>query len=294
MGSPCEFNIYCDDEVKAKRITQLLTDEINRLEDKYTRYKATSVTSAINAHAGEIEGIRLDEETALLINYAESLYQQSDGLFDITSGVLRREWNFKSGKLPKKSSMQALLLIIGWDKIRWDNPYFCLPIKGMEVDFGGFVKEYTADVLATLCIDNGIKHGLINLGGDIRVIGPHPDGAPWRVGIQHPRKPLTAIAAVDMYSGGIATSGDYERYMIIDGERYCHLLNPTTGDSIQPYFASVSVVSESCLLAGSFSSIAMLKSQQDKNWLQDIGLPYVTIDQSIQLAGTLSHYSHKS
>ncbi|MFT6389721.1 MAG: thiamine biosynthesis lipoprotein [Cellvibrionaceae bacterium] len=297
MGSPCEFSIYCDDEQKAKRITQLLSDEISRLENKYTRYKTTSVTSAINDHSGKVDGIRLDEETAALINYADSLYQQSDGLFDITSGVLRREWNFKSGKLPRELSMQALLPIIGWDKVTWDNPHFYLPIEGMEVDFGGFVKEYAADVLATLCIDNSVKHGLINLGGDIRVIGSHPNGSPWRVGIQHPRKPLTAIATVDMYSGGIATSGDYERYMIIDGKRYCHLLNPKTGESIQPYFASVSVVSESCLLAGSFSSIAMLKSQKDKGWLNDMGLPYLTTEESsnqtIQLAGTLSHHQSK-
>ena len=289
MGSPCEFNFYCDSGQQAKQITQLLIDEINRLEDKYTRYKATSVTSSINNNAGKNNGIRLDEETTHLINYADLLYQQSDGLFDITSGVLRQEWNFKSGQLPSKQSIQALLPMIGWDKVSWSAPYFYLPVEGMEIDFGGFVKEYTADVLATLCIDNGVIHGLINLGGDIRVIGPNPDESPWRVGIRHPRKPATAIATVDMSSGGIASSGDYERYIIIDGKRYSHLLNPITGDCIQPYFSSVSVISDSCLLAGSFSSIAMLKSQEDSGWLKDIGLPYLGVNQSVQLSGTLTH-----
>lgn len=289
MGSPCELSLYCDCAGKAKKVTQLLMDEVSRLEDKYTRYKTTSVTSKINDTSHRESGIDLDDETALLINYADSLYQQSDGLFDITSGVLRRAWDFKSGKLPQKKSIQALLPSIGWDKIIWSKPNFHLPVEGMEIDFGGFVKEYTADVLANMCIDNGITHGLINLGGDIRVVGPHPDDSPWRVGIQHPRKTNTPIAWVDLLSGGIATSGDYERYMVIDGRRYSHLLNPITGDSIEPYFASVSVVADSCLLAGSFSSIAMLKSQADKDWLKDIGLSYLTINQSVQLRGTLNH-----
>ena len=157
----------------------------------------------------------------------------------------------------------------------------------MEIDFGGFVKEYAADVLATLCVDHGVKYGLINLGGDIKVIGPHPDQKPWRVGIQHPRKPGNAIATLEMMAGGIATSGDYERYMIIDGKRYSHLLNPTTGQSIAPYYASVSVVADACLLAGSFASIAMLKSQEDRHWLDDVGVPYLSVDQNMELSGSL-------
>jgi thiamine biosynthesis lipoprotein len=287
MGSPCEINLYCESKQKANMTMKLLIDEVRRLEEKYTRYKETSVTSAINQQSGSPDGIQLDEETALLINYADSLYQQSDGLFDITSGVLRREWNFKSGQIPDRQSIESLLPIIGWDKVIWKKPYLYLPIKGMEIDFGGFVKEYTADVLATLCMDNDVNHGLINLGGDIRVVGPHPNGSSWRVGIQHPRKSLAAIAIIDLLSGGIATSGDYERYMVVNGRRYSHLLNPTTGDSLQPYFASVSVVSDTCLLAGSFSSIAMLKSETDTEWLADVGLPYLTVDQSAQIDGSL-------
>lgn len=288
MGSPCEINLYCDQITKAKKITQLLLDEINRLEDKYTRYKDTSVTSEINNSAGSLEGVKTDKETTLLINYAESLYQQSDGLFDITSGVLRKAWNFKSGVLPTRSSIDDLLPLVGWNKLKWDNSRLILPFEGMEIDFGGFVKEYTADVLAAMCMDHGITQGLINLGGDLKVIGPHPDGSPWRVGIQHPRKPATAIATVDILSGGLATSGDYERYMLIDGKRYSHLLNPKTGKSIQPHFSSISVICEACLLAGSFSSIAMLKSYKDEKWLGDTGLSFLSVDQSLHLGGTLT------
>lgn len=291
MGSPCQFDIYCEHPNQAKKITQQLIDEIKRLENKYSRYQPNSVTSKIIQQAGKDEGLSLDNETAQLLHYADSLYQQSDGLFDITSGVLRKAWNFKSNQLPADESLQVLMPMIGWDKAHWEAPYFHLPIAGMEIDFGGFVKEYTADVLATLCINDGIQHGLINLGGDIKVIGPHPNHSPWRVGIQHPRKPETAIATLDMMAGGIATSGDYERYMIVDNKRYSHLLNPITGKSIQPYFASVSVIADACLLSGSFASIAMLKSHEDKYWLNDIGLPFLTVNQSLELGGTLNPVS---
>ncbi len=288
MGSPCELTLYAESEKQAKSVTQLLMDELKRLEEKYTRFNNTSVTSTINQGAGNRTPVKLDEETAHLIHYAGLLYEQSDGLFDISSGVLRKIWNFKSDQIPSEESVQALLPIIGWNKIEWKDPYFRLPYTGMQIDFGGFVKEYAADVLATLCLDNAIEHGLINLGGDIRVVGPHPDGEPWRVGIRHPREPNTAIAAVDILSGAIASSGDYERYMIVDGKRYSHLLNPLTGQSIQPAYASVSVVADTCLLAGSCSSIAMLKSQDSKGWLEELGLPYLAIDQTLELFGSLS------
>ena len=287
MGSPCQFDFYCNDSGQAKKITQQLISEIKRIEKKYTRYDPGSVVSRINQRAGGHEQVPLDEETVQLLHYAHSLYQQSDGLFDITSGVLRKAWDFKSNQQPEAETINALMPLIGWHKVYWDAPFFHLPVSGMEIDFGGFVKEYTADLLATLCVDHGVEHGLINLGGDLKVIGPHPDQTPWRVGIQHPREPQNAIATLEMMSGGIATSGDYERYMFVDGKRYSHLLNPTTGESIQPYYASVSVVADACLLAGSFASIAMLKSQEDRHWLGDVGLPYLTVNQNLELGGSL-------
>lgn len=157
----------------------------------------------------------------------------------------------------------------------------------MELDFGGYVKEYTADCVADLCRASGIEHGLVNLGGDIHVIGPHPDGSPWQVGIQHPRDPNAAIARIPLAQGAIATSGDYERYMMLEGTRYCHLLHPITGHSLHPAFASISVVAARCLIAGSFTTIALLKSPEEPQWLSEQGLPYLTTDQQLQLGGSL-------
>lgn len=287
MGSRCELSMYARSSTEAERIFELAQKEVQRFEHKYSRYRTDSVTSQINAHAGSGKALAVDSETAQLLNYAHALFEQSEGLFDVTSGVLRKAWNFNSGVCPSDADLAPLLPLIGWSKVEWDGAQVGLPRPGMEIDLGGFVKEYAADVVAMLCRSEGVEHGFANLGGDIRIIGPHPDGSPWRVGIQHPREDHTAIIRVDVHRGAIATSGDYERFMLVDGQRYSHLLDPRTGRSLALNFSSVSVIADLCVLAGSFSTIAMLKSVSEPHWLHDSDLAYVIIDQQMKLSGSL-------
>src|SRR5699024_318277 len=119
MGTPCEIQLYAKTRLKAKRVAEMIIADVARLEALYSRYRADSFLSEINRVALTGGRISVDEETAKLLNYAATCYDQSDGLFDITSGILRRAWNFKSGKLPGKNQVQALLDKIGWDKLRW-------------------------------------------------------------------------------------------------------------------------------------------------------------------------------
>lgn len=287
MGSPCEFKLYIPDSLKQNTVFQRLHNEVQRFERKYSRYLSDSVTSSINSSAGTGKKIKVDMETARLLDYAAEMYRQSNGLFDISSGILRQLWNFKAQHIPSEIALQAITKKIGWEKIEWNGESIMLPIAGMEIDFGGYVKEYAADVCATRCVEMEIYHGLINLGGDVRIVGPHPDGSSWKVGIQHPRQPDRAIATIDIEQGAVATSGDYERYMMVYGKRYCHLLNPKTGHSIQPFYAGVSIVAPQCLIAGSFSSIAMLMSETDPHWLEECGLPWLAVDQNMEIHGTV-------
>jgi thiamine biosynthesis lipoprotein len=158
----------------------------------------------------------------------------------------------------------------------------------MQVDFGGLVKEYAADRAAGVCRQRGVRAGLVDLGGDLRVVGAHPDGAPWRVGIRHPRRPGSAAASVSLIGGAIASSGDYERCMIVDGERYSHLLDPRTGWPVRG-LAGVSVAASHCLIAGAASTIAMLKGEAEgPAWLDGLGLPNLRVDQAGAISGTLS------
>ena len=153
----------------------------------------------------------------------------------------------------------------------------------MEIDFGGIGKEYAADRAATICIDHGIRHGLVNLAGDVRVLGPQPDGTPWRIGITHPRCPGATIAGLDLAGGAVATSGDYERYFELDGVRYCHILDPRSGMPVR-HWQSVSVIAPLCVVAGSCSTIAMLLEEGARDFLdaQQVRWLGVTLDGSLQ------------
>lgn len=276
MGSLCELRLYAATPGVAREALVAARASIDRLEQRYTRYKPDSLTAHINAAAGTRERIEVDAETAGLLDYAAQAYAQSGGRFDPTSGVLRRAWDFRSGRLPAQAEIDALLPLVGWPQVEWERPFLRLPRAGMELDFGGFVKEYAADAAAQACRERGITHGLVELGGDIRVIGPHPDGKPWRVGVRHPRDPSRVLAAVDLDSGGIASSGDYERFMIVEGRRYSHILDPRTGWPAQG-LAAVSVLAPSCLVAGTASTIAMLQGVEGIGWLRELGLRYLAV-----------------
>jgi thiamine biosynthesis lipoprotein len=287
MGGPCEVRVCAAGAAAGERYAAAAQAEILRLEQRYSRYREDSVTTRINRAAGDANGVEVDEESAALLDYAHTAWAQSEGLFDITSGVLRRVWDFKARRLPSAEEIARTLPLIGWDRVRWRRPRIALPRAGMELDFGGYVKEYAADRAAQAARAAGARHGFVELAGDIALIGAHPDGAPWQVGIRHPRHPEQAMASIPLAHGAIASSGDYERYFELDGRRYCHVLNPKTGWPVEG-LASVSVVAEQCLVAGTAATVAMLKGPQEgPAWLERLGLRYVCMDAQGRLQGTL-------
>jgi len=272
MGSPCEVQIVANDRATAEAFSATV-NEVERLEQLYSRYRADSFLSEINRAAALGGLIDVDPETGLLLDYANTCFEQSGGLFDISSGILRRAWDFKAGKVATVEELAVLLPLVGWDKVIWSRPTIRFPVAGMELDFGGVVKEYAVDRVATLLLDREVTSGFVNLGGDVRVIGPRPDGTPWRVGIRHHRIREGVASLVEMERGALASSGDYERCIVIDGVHYGHILNPRTGWPVRE-MAAVSVVADFCLVAGSAATIAMLKEENGPAWLEELGLPH--------------------
>ncbi|MGZ8163191.1 MAG: FAD:protein FMN transferase [Methylobacter sp.] len=286
MGSPCDIQLYATSNVKAKQAADAAIADVNRLEALYSRYRSDSFLSAINRAAAIGGRISVDDETASLLNYAATCYDQSGGLFDITSGILRRAWDFKLGILPAAEQVQDLLDKVGWHKVRWKQPMLEFPIPGMEIDFGGVVKEYAVDRAAALCWGAGIRHGIINLGGDIKVIGPRGDDNPWRIGIRHPRDKEAVLKTILLREGALASSGDYERCIVRDGVRYGHVLSPKTGWPVR-HLAAVSVVADFCVVAGSASTIAMLKEDRGAAWLEDMKLLHLWVNLQGETGGSL-------
>lgn len=280
MGTRCALNLYAEDETAARRSAELIMTDVARLEAKYSRYLADSFLSKINLIAEQGGSITVDAETATLLDYAQTCTIESDGLFDISSGLLRRAWNFQAdgqAELPDPFLLNTLLERVGWQHLSWQSPCLTFRRAGMELDLGGIVKEYAADRAVTLLRELGIHHGLVNLGGDIAVTGPRADGQPWRVAIENPESPAEPLRIVELSNGAMASSGSYARCIDIDGVRYSHLLHPATGDPLTGTLAAT-VIAEQCVVAGSLATIALLKGDDGEAFLSSTQLPFLLLN----------------
>lgn len=276
MAAENEVQVHADDPALAQRAAALAIEEVARIEARYSRYRADSVVSRINAAAGGAP-VAIDEETRKLLDFADACYRNSGGAFDVTSGVLRHAWDFGSGKIPAGAELDRYLRLIGWDRVELSGNTVRLPERGMEIDFGGFGKEYAVDRAALMLQQAGAQNALVNLADDLSILGAQPGDEPWRVGIRHPRKADVALASIPVRSGAVATSGDYERFIEVGGVRHCHVLDPRTGRSARG-FQSVTVHAPSCLVAGSASTIAMLKGRDaGLGWLKTLGLAHFCV-----------------
>jgi FAD:protein FMN transferase len=284
----CDNTIVIDasDAALANHAAEVAINEVKRIEAKYSRYIANSVISTINHQAGRGFPSKIDRETLLLLDFAEICYSESDGMFDITSGVLRRVWDFSKQFPPSEEKVATLLPRIGWHHVIRTDDTIYLPTIGMEIDFGGFGKEYAADRAAAVLIAANITSGFVDLGGDVVVVGPQAEGAAWSLGVRHPRIANQLLVTLDIAQGAVATSGDYERFIELDGIRYSHILSPKTGMSIAG-FQSVTVLAPSAMVAGSMSTIAMLKGEDaGAAWLAAGGFKAL----SVGADGKLRHY----
>lgn len=279
MGGPCEVQFSTAQAAHAAAVQAAAQAEVQRIEWAYSRYRTDSVISRINAAAG-VDWTECDAETLHLLELCDRLYRHSAGLFDATSGVLRRAWNFHPGQahVPSDAELAALLPLVGWQRLLRRGNAVMLEQPGMQLDFGGVGKEYAADRVAQVLQSLDVRHGLVNLAGDLRVWGGRPDGSPWRLGIQHPRQPGAVLAEIPLHEGALATSGDYERCLIdAQGKRHCHILHPATGRSAQGW-QSITTVAPLAVVAGGLSTIAMLQGAAALPWLQSQGVSYLAVD----------------
>ncbi len=259
MGCPAELSVSVASKAAALEALRIAESEAQRLDWKYSNYRKDNFLARLQWAACRPGGTRVDAETAALLDFAACLYHRSAGRFDITAGRLTRLWQESSG-VPAETELEQALAVTGWNKAFWDGDCLQLP-PGMQLDLGGIVKEYAADRVALLLHRKGFASGYIDLGGDLHILGPHADGRPWKVGIRHPRKP-GVLAGIDVCSGGLASSGDYERFRIIDDRQYSHIIDARTGWPVQG-LASVSVLAPTCLIAGAMSTLAMLLERGD-------------------------------
>ena len=270
MASPCEVHVHSSDSEMKAYVAQLAMQEASRIESKFSRYRNSGIVYQINNANGK--RVAIDEETGNLLHFAAKCHEVSNGMFDVTSGILRRAWKFDGQDYtPDTHLIQSLQQSIGWDKVSLDSNSFRLPAD-MEIDLGGIGKEYAVDRVAQMLSEEFQNPLLVNFGGDVRVISPVGTYREWNVGIENPgmhqsKKSSTILGEIRISSGGVATSGDSRRFCIVDGVRLCHILNPKTGWPVENAPRSVTVIGSNCLEAGLFSTLAMLHGKDAESFL---------------------------
>jgi len=271
MASPCEVLLDSGTGSSATAAVEAVAAEAWRIEDKFSRYRRDNIVFRINHAAGK--GVTVDEETARLLDFAATLYGLSDRKFDITSGVLREVWVFDgSDRVPEAGAVARVLDRVGWDRADWQSPSLALQ-PGMEIDLGGIGKEYAVDRCVAILRQATDAPGLVNFGGDLAVTGPPASRTAWKVAIEGPR-PESPDRLLDVRQGGIATSGDARRFLVRNGVRYSHILDPETGWPIADAPGSVTVAADTCTQAGMLSTLAMLKGRGAEAFLEQQGVRF--------------------
>ncbi|PHQ60319.1 MAG: thiamine biosynthesis protein ApbE [Robiginitomaculum sp.] len=265
MASPCELRVEFGNPDLLQRLGDIVQTEAQRIEAKYSRYQNDTIINQINTANGK--AVHVDSETAQLLDYAQRCFELSNRQFDITSGILRHAWKYDgSDNIPTQHDIDKLLPLIGWGGVVWENPYLTLK-PGMEIDFGGIGKEYAVDraLLAVKAVTD--LPILVNFGGDLRVSGPLQDNTPWQITLQSVDVQGNKEGVLALTDGALATSGDAQRFLLKDGKRYSHILDPLTGWPVENPPRSVTVSAPTCMEAGILSTLAMLQGVEAEGFL---------------------------
>jgi thiamine biosynthesis lipoprotein len=267
MASPCEVLCKTKHAADATHLAELAANEVWRIEDKFSRYRDDNIVARINSAAGS--PVDVDTETAHLLDFAVTLFDISNGRFDITSGVLRQVWTFDgSSNLPTDADVVAVLERVGWQKVLWKDQRLQLH-DGMEIDLGGIGKEYAVDRATGMLRDASASSCLVNLGGDLAVSRRSADEQPWTVGIEATNAGADVPAGLlKLHVGALATSGDARRYLLKDGVRYSHILDANCGRPVANAPRSITVAADTCTQAGMLSTLGMLKGSAAETFLQ--------------------------
>jgi len=232
MGSGFDITVVADDSTQAKNYIDLAVSEISRIEKLISSWDENSQTSTINANAG-IAPVTVDKELFKLIERSIGISKLTDGAFDISYASMDRIWKFDGSmkEMPAEAIVQASVANVGFENIilnKEESTVF-LKKKGMKIGFGAIGKGYAADKAKELLIKEGVTAGIINASGDMNTWGKRPNGEEWKVAITNPLDKSKAYGLLPISRGAVVTSGNYEKYVIINEKKYSHIIDPRSG-----------------------------------------------------------------
>lgn len=262
MGSAFEFVLITDEDA-GEELLNVAIGEVKRIEYLLTEFSDTSQTALINQCSG-IRPVSVDREVYDIIRRSKEISAITQGAFDITTGLLKKLYNFKGQQLnvPDEIKLSEALKHVGYKNISLlDGHRVYLTKPGMHIGFGAIGKGYAADKVKELLVKRGVTSGVISASGDLTAWGSRLDGKPWKVGIANPNDPDKTIAWIPIKNSSVATSGDYEQYFELDGVRYSHSIDPKTGKPVSG-IKSVTVVSPNAELSDALATAVMIMGKE--------------------------------
>jgi len=261
MGNRFEITVVGDDRLWADKRIDDAVEEIKRIEKLFTTFDESSQTNLINRNAG-IAPVKVDREVYDLIERSKKISTLTQGAFDITYGSIdKRLWNFDKTmtSLPDAQTAKKLVRLINYRNVILDekNCSVFLKEKGIRIGFGGIGKGYAAEKAKSLLQQKGVKSGIINAAGDLTAWGHQPNGKPWTIGIADPDTKRQAFSFLEITNTSIATSGNYEKFVLIDGKKYSHTIDPKTGLPVRG-IKSVTIICPNAEIADAMATPVMI------------------------------------
>jgi thiamine biosynthesis lipoprotein len=257
MGNAFEITVVADDEDWAQEKIDLAIAEIRRIEKLFTTFDESSQTNQINKQAG-IAPVTVDKEVFDLIQRSLKISAITDGAFDITYGSIdKRLWNFDKTMtaLPDEATAKSMVKLINFRNVilNADEGSVLLKEKGMRIGFGGIGKGYAAEMAKTLLKKEGVQSGIVNASGDLTTWGLQANDRPWTIGIANPDNAHLPFSYMNITDMAVATSGNYEKYVRINGKKYSHTINPKTGLPVTG-IKSVTIISPNAEIADAMAT----------------------------------------
>lgn len=288
MGNMFDFIVVNDNEAEGRGQIEVGIEEIRRIEHLLTTYREDSLTNQVNNMAG-IVPVEVTDEFFGLVFRAQKISELSQGYFDLSYGSLDKDfWNFNNQitRLPKAREARRAVQLIDYRNIILDAEAktIFLKNKGMRIGFGGIGKGYAADRAKQVMMDNGVKNAIVSASGDLNAWGTQADGAPWTIGIANPNMSHMHFSTLNITNKAVATSGNYEKYVIIGGKRYSHTINPRTGYPIKG-LKSVTIITTHAELADAMATpISIMGVVQGLDFINQIkGIECILVDDADKL-----------
>jgi thiamine biosynthesis lipoprotein len=260
LGSQCSLFFKAENQKAAEAFRETAFDWLARFEARFSRFLPDSLISEINRNAG-LEWTSVDRETEVLFGLCDHSHFVTKGAFDATSLPLSLLWNWKEqhDEIPTEAAIASARSLVGWNRFLREPGRVLLPEPGMMLDLGGVGKEFAVDCLLQLGISQGIENLMVDLGGDIAVVGEPPEGGGWYVGLEDPTDTTKSYCGIRLRTGlAVATSGDYRRCFQVEGVTYGHILDSRTGRPVANQTRACSVIASRCGMAGLLATSAMI------------------------------------